>query len=99
MLRSPGGKQKVRCPLFFAAGDGQRRASEEDPAAEAEIRIHQRVGQSEREQGVEDGLPAEVLRVQIDQDVANKQAEPADFDGDGFGSQLPGRGSRRRLPA
>ena len=36
--------------------------------------------------------------IDVDEDVADEQAEPADFDGDGFGGQLPaGRDGRDAL--
>src|SRR6185437_4084934 len=79
-------------------GNAQRRTSEEDPTAHAEIGVEQRVSDAEREDGIEDRLPASTVAAEVDQKVANQQAEPANFDSNGFGGQFPRRGNDRRAP-
>src|SRR5262249_11178608 len=69
--------------------DGEGVAAEEHAAAEAVGGVEQGVDGAEREDGVEDGPPAGVGHVEVDEDVADNEAEPADFDGDGLGGQLP----------
>ena len=75
--------------------DGQRIAAEEDAAAEAVVGVEEGVDGAEGEDGVEEGLPAGLESFDVDEDVADEQAEPADFDGDGFGGQFPAERDRR----
>ncbi len=68
-------------------------------AAETIQGVEKGVEGAEGEQRVEKGVAWRGMRADVDDHVADEQAEPADLDRDGFRGQLPGRGSRQRFRA
>ena len=73
-------------------GDAERVGAEEDAAAEVVPGVEDGVDGADGQKGVEEDQTIDGSALDVDEDAADEEAEPADLDGDGFGGQLPAGG-------
>ena len=79
-------------------GDAERVGAEEDAAAEVVPGVEHGVNGADGQKGVEEDQAIDGSALDVDEDAADEEAEPADLDGDGFGGQLPAGGRGWRGP-
>src|SRR5262245_25483889 len=74
----------------FHARNQKRRAAQEHLAAYAVCRVDDGVDYAEREDGIENE-PMFAGVAEVDEEIAEEQTEPANFDGDVFRREFPAR--------